>query len=97
MTEYRLSVSREVDARLKMKCEKLSDAFVLDDNGNCELLITYIQSYGWRIADFPWLAFLFYVLADSSFPHFLIFCFRFFIVCKSKFKFSASRKVYVHL
>lgn len=44
MTEYRLSVSREVDARLKMKCEKLSDAFVLDDNGNCELLITYIQS-----------------------------------------------------
>ncbi|KAL9319810.1 hypothetical protein ACSQ67_011649 [Phaseolus vulgaris] len=32
MTEYRLSVSREVDARLKMKCEKLSDAFVLDDN-----------------------------------------------------------------
>nr|ACU20702.1 unknown [Glycine max] len=32
MTEYRLSVSREVEARLKMKCEKLSDAFVLDDN-----------------------------------------------------------------
>ncbi|KOM40762.1 hypothetical protein LR48_Vigan04g096000 [Vigna angularis] len=32
MTEYRLSVSREVDARLKMKCEKLSDAFLLDDN-----------------------------------------------------------------
>ncbi|KAK7316766.1 hypothetical protein RJT34_00473 [Clitoria ternatea] len=32
MTEYRMSVSREVEARLKMKCEKLSDAFVLDDN-----------------------------------------------------------------
>ncbi|KAG5001987.1 hypothetical protein AAZX31_08G305300 [Glycine max] len=32
MTEYRLSVSREVEARLKMKCEKLSEAFVLDDN-----------------------------------------------------------------
>jgi len=44
MTEYRLAVSREVDARLTMKCEKLSDAFVLDDNGNCELLITYIWS-----------------------------------------------------
>lgn len=42
MTEYRLAVSREVEARLKMKCEKLSEAFVLDDNGKCELLITYI-------------------------------------------------------
>ncbi|KAL2322658.1 hypothetical protein Fmac_027037 [Flemingia macrophylla] len=32
MTEYRMSLSREVEDRLKMKCEKLSDAFVLDDN-----------------------------------------------------------------
>ncbi|XP_058729331.1 AUGMIN subunit 4-like [Vicia villosa] len=32
MTEYRMSLSREVDARLKMKCDKLSDAFVLEDN-----------------------------------------------------------------
>ncbi|RDY04432.1 AUGMIN subunit 4 [Mucuna pruriens] len=32
MTEYRMSLSREVEARLKMKCEKLSDAFVLDEN-----------------------------------------------------------------
>jgi HAUS augmin-like complex subunit 4 len=32
MTEYRMSLSREVDARLKMKCDKLSNAFVLDDN-----------------------------------------------------------------
>ncbi|TKY46890.1 HAUS augmin complex subunit 4 [Spatholobus suberectus] len=32
MTEYRMSVSREVEARLKMKSEKLSDAFLLDDN-----------------------------------------------------------------
>lgn len=32
MTEYRMSLSREVEARLKMKCEKVSDAFVLDDN-----------------------------------------------------------------
>ncbi|XP_061339534.1 AUGMIN subunit 4 [Gastrolobium bilobum] len=31
MTEYRMSLSREVEARLKMKCDKL-DAFVLDDN-----------------------------------------------------------------
>ncbi|XP_027342575.1 AUGMIN subunit 4 [Abrus precatorius] len=32
MTEYRMALSREVEARLKMKCEKLSDAFILDDN-----------------------------------------------------------------
>ncbi|GAU20470.1 hypothetical protein TSUD_130280 [Trifolium subterraneum] len=32
MTEYRMSLSREVDARLKMKCDKLSNAFVLDEN-----------------------------------------------------------------
>lgn len=35
-----MSLSREVDARLKMKCDKLSDAFVLDDNGKCELQIS---------------------------------------------------------
>jgi len=57
MTEYRLAVSWEVDARLKMKCEKLSDAFALDDNGNSELLITYIWSCDWRIFYFPWLPF----------------------------------------
>ncbi|WJX82543.1 AUGMIN subunit 4 [Trifolium repens] len=32
MTEYRMSLLREVDSRLKMKCDKLSNAFVLDDN-----------------------------------------------------------------
>lgn len=32
MTEYRMSLAREVDGRLKLKCDKLSDAFVLDDN-----------------------------------------------------------------
>lgn len=42
MTEYRMSLSREVDARLKMKCDKLSDAFVLDDNGKSELNIRVI-------------------------------------------------------
>ncbi|KAF7815831.1 AUGMIN subunit 4 [Senna tora] len=31
MTEYRLSLSREVESRLKVKCDKLSDAFELDD------------------------------------------------------------------
>ncbi|KAK2361603.1 AUGMIN subunit [Trifolium repens] len=32
MTEYRMSLLREVDSRLKTKCDKLSNAFVLDDN-----------------------------------------------------------------
>ncbi|KAI4307991.1 hypothetical protein L6164_031112 [Bauhinia variegata] len=31
MTEYRMSLSRELEARLKVKCDKLSDAFVSDD------------------------------------------------------------------
>lgn len=42
MTEYRMSLAREVDGRLKLKCDKLSDAFVLDDNGRCELHISDI-------------------------------------------------------
>ncbi|KAK7287527.1 hypothetical protein RIF29_00808 [Crotalaria pallida] len=31
-TEYRMSLSREVESRLKVKCDKLSDAFIMDDN-----------------------------------------------------------------
>ncbi|XP_054819908.1 AUGMIN subunit 4 [Prosopis cineraria] len=31
MTEYRMSLSREVEARLKVKCDKIADAFELDD------------------------------------------------------------------
>jgi hypothetical protein len=42
MTEYRMSLLREVDSRLKTKCDKLSNAFVLDDNGECELHISDI-------------------------------------------------------
>ncbi|XP_019440719.1 PREDICTED: AUGMIN subunit 4-like isoform X1 [Lupinus angustifolius] len=34
MTEYRMCLSREVESRLKVKCDKLSDAFVLDDNAD---------------------------------------------------------------
>lgn len=33
MTEYRMCLSREVEARLKVKCDKLADAFELDDIG----------------------------------------------------------------
>ncbi|KAF1881185.1 hypothetical protein Lal_00023220 [Lupinus albus] len=42
MAEYRLSLSREVESRLNVKCDKLSDAFVLDDNGKHELHISDI-------------------------------------------------------
>ncbi|XP_028796763.1 AUGMIN subunit 4 [Neltuma alba] len=31
MTEYRMSLSREIETRLKVKCDKLADAFELDD------------------------------------------------------------------
>ena len=33
MTEYQMCLSREIEARLKAKCEKLADAFVMDDIG----------------------------------------------------------------
>lgn len=32
MTEYQMSLSREIEARLKSKSEKLADAFIMDDN-----------------------------------------------------------------
>lgn len=54
MTEYRMSLSREVEARLKMKCDKLSDAFVLDDIGKCELHITdIIRRCNGKLVVFP--------------------------------------------
>lgn len=31
MAEYQMSVFREIEARLKVKCDKLADAFVMDD------------------------------------------------------------------
>ncbi|XP_038900105.1 AUGMIN subunit 4 isoform X2 [Benincasa hispida] len=31
MTEYQKALSREIDARLKTKCDKVADAFVMDD------------------------------------------------------------------
>ena len=33
MTEYQMCLSREIEARLKAKCEKLANAFVMDDIG----------------------------------------------------------------
>ncbi|KAK9923399.1 hypothetical protein M0R45_031821 [Rubus argutus] len=31
MTEYQLCLSREIEARLKAKCDKLADAVIMDD------------------------------------------------------------------
>ncbi|XP_022981474.1 AUGMIN subunit 4 [Cucurbita maxima] len=31
MPEYQMALSREIDARLKIKCDKVADAFVMDD------------------------------------------------------------------
>lgn len=33
MAEYQMALSREIDARLKTKCDKVADAFVMDDIG----------------------------------------------------------------
>ena len=33
MPEYQMALSREIDARLKTKCDKVADAFVMDDIG----------------------------------------------------------------
>lgn len=33
MTEYQLCLSREIEVRLVAKCDKLADAFIMDDNG----------------------------------------------------------------
>ena len=42
MTEYCMSLSHELEDRLKLKCDTLSDAFVLDDIGKCKLHITNV-------------------------------------------------------
>jgi hypothetical protein len=33
MGDYQMSLSREIEARLKDKCDKLGDAFIMDDIG----------------------------------------------------------------
>lgn len=33
MAEYQVSIAREMEARLKVKCDKLADAFVMDEIG----------------------------------------------------------------
>lgn len=33
MSEYQVSLSREIEARLQTKCDKLSDAVIMDDTG----------------------------------------------------------------
>lgn len=38
MTEYQMSLYREMEARLKVKCSKVADAFTIDDKGRSFLL-----------------------------------------------------------
>lgn len=33
MTDYQMSLSREIESRLKAKCDKLADVFVMDGIG----------------------------------------------------------------
>lgn len=46
MADYQLTLSREIDARLKSKCDKLADAFV-DDIG------TFIYLYPFSLLNMP--------------------------------------------
>ncbi|GMN51594.1 hypothetical protein TIFTF001_020741 [Ficus carica] len=43
MTEYQLCLSREIEARLKAKCDKLADAFIMDDIGVFPASVTFIK------------------------------------------------------
>lgn len=68
MTEYRMSLSREVEFRLKLKCDKLSNAFVFDDNGKRELHISdLIWGCDGELVIYCGLSFVFYLVADSLF------------------------------
>lgn len=40
MAEYQMSLSHEIEARLKAKCDTLADAFVMDDVGRFYLSLS---------------------------------------------------------
>jgi HAUS augmin-like complex subunit 4 len=40
MADYQMSLSREIEARLKDKCDKLGDAFIMDDIGRLSLSLS---------------------------------------------------------
>lgn len=42
--EYQMSLSHEIEARLKAKCDKLADAFVMDDIGKFYLWLSVSNS-----------------------------------------------------
>lgn len=37
MAEYQMALSREIDSRLKTKCDKVADAFIMDDIGRLSI------------------------------------------------------------
>lgn len=49
MAEYQISLFREIEARLKVKCDKLADAFIMDDIGEC-LILENFHFYPWQIS-----------------------------------------------
>jgi hypothetical protein len=59
MADYQMSLSREIEARLKDKCDKLGDAFIMDDIGRlslslCEIKIAHVCPHDVHIRDvFP--------------------------------------------
>ena len=40
MAEYQMALSREIDARLKTKCDKVADAFIMDDIGRSSIFLS---------------------------------------------------------
>lgn len=49
MTEYQLCLSREIEARLKTKCDQLADAFIMDDIGNIYLSLKNKLALPWSM------------------------------------------------
>lgn len=46
MAEYQMSLSCEIEARLKAKCDKLADAFIMDDLGRFLCLSLFVSTMG---------------------------------------------------
>ena len=44
MTECQISLLREIEARLRVKCDKMADAFVLDDGGEYPSYLYFIHT-----------------------------------------------------
>ena len=73
MADYQLALSREIDARLKSKCDNLADAFV-DDIGNFMYPLPFSHIY---LPSSLYMPVCFTVLAcclETTHPSFIMFC-----------------------